>query len=30
MCEGRITGELSGGDITQENIMRLATLREAN
>ncbi len=28
MCEGRITGELSGGEITQENIMRLATQRE--
>ncbi|MCX7024920.1 MAG: sugar ABC transporter ATP-binding protein [Spirochaetes bacterium] len=30
MCEGRITGELSGDEITQENILRLATLREAN
>jgi len=28
MCEGRITGELRGTDISQENIMRLATLRE--
>jgi len=30
MCEGRITGELSGEEITQENIMKLATLRESN
>lgn len=29
MCEGRITGELSGSEITQENIMRLATMRDA-
>jgi len=28
MCEGRITGELSGSEITQENIMKLATARE--
>ncbi len=28
MCEGRITGELAGNDITQENIMKLATARE--
>jgi len=27
MCEGRITGELSGADATQEQIMTLATLR---
>lgn len=27
MCEGRITGELDYADITQENIMRLATMR---
>jgi ribose transport system ATP-binding protein len=29
MCEGRITGELSAGEATQENIMQLATRREA-
>jgi ribose transport system ATP-binding protein len=29
MCEGRITGELSAGDATQESIMHLATLRES-
>ncbi|GAB2894793.1 sugar ABC transporter ATP-binding protein [Paraburkholderia jirisanensis] len=29
MCEGRITGELSAGDATQERIMHLATLRES-
>ena len=28
MCEGRMTGELSGSEITQENIMKLATTRE--
>jgi ribose transport system ATP-binding protein len=28
MCEGRITGELSAGDATQERIMHLATQRE--
>jgi ribose transport system ATP-binding protein len=27
MCEGRITGELSAGDATQEKIMRFATQR---
>jgi ribose transport system ATP-binding protein len=27
MCEGRITGELSAGEATQEGIMRLATQR---
>jgi len=27
MCEGRVTGELEFKEITQENIMRLATLR---
>ena len=27
MCEGRITGELSAAEITQEKIMQLATLR---
>lgn len=26
MCEGRITGELSGAEMTQANILRLATL----
>jgi ribose transport system ATP-binding protein len=29
MCEGRITGELSAGEATQEKIMALATQREA-
>ena len=29
MCEGRITGELSATDGTQERIMALATQREA-
>ncbi|ACC74672.1 sugar ABC transporter ATP-binding protein [Paraburkholderia phymatum] len=29
MCEGRITGELSAGDATQERIMHLATQRES-
>lgn len=29
MCEGRITGELSGEEATQEKIMYLATLRES-
>jgi ribose transport system ATP-binding protein len=29
MCEGRITGELSGKDATQEAIMQYATQREA-
>jgi ribose transport system ATP-binding protein len=28
MCEGRVTGELSGKDITQEAIMRFATMRK--
>jgi ribose transport system ATP-binding protein len=28
MCEGRITGELSGAEATQEKIMYYATLRE--
>ena len=28
MCEGRITGEISSGEATQEKIMRLATQRE--
>jgi ribose transport system ATP-binding protein len=28
MCEGRVTGELSGEEASQEKIMRLATLRE--
>jgi ribose transport system ATP-binding protein len=28
MCEGRITGELSGQEATQEKIMTFATLRE--
>jgi ribose transport system ATP-binding protein len=28
MCEGRITGELSGSEATQERIMHLATQRE--
>ena len=28
MCEGRITGELSGRDATQEAIMQLATRRD--
>ena len=27
MCEGRVTGELSGAEATQENIMHLATQR---
>jgi ribose transport system ATP-binding protein len=30
MCEGRITGELSARDATQEKIMQLATRREAS
>ena len=30
MCEGRITGELDGKNATQESIMHLATLRQAN
>ena len=25
MCDGRITGELNGGEATQEEILRLAT-----
>jgi ribose transport system ATP-binding protein len=29
MCEGRMTGELSGAEATQENIMKLATQRGA-
>ncbi|MCG7400184.1 MULTISPECIES: sugar ABC transporter ATP-binding protein [Caballeronia] len=29
MCEGRITGELSSGEATQERIMQLATRRES-
>jgi ribose transport system ATP-binding protein len=28
MCEGRITGELSASEATQERIMHLATQRE--
>jgi len=28
MCEGRITGELSATEATQESIMQLATQRE--
>ncbi len=30
MCEGRITGEVSAQDATQERIMQLATQRETN
>ena len=30
MCEGRVTGELDGKHATQESIMHLATLRQAN
>ncbi len=30
MCEGRKTGELDIGEATQENIMKLATMREEN
>lgn len=30
MCEGRITGELNGDDMTQANILRLATADEAD
>ena len=29
MCEGRITGEVSGSDINQEKIMEYATMRDA-
>jgi ribose transport system ATP-binding protein len=29
MCEGRVTGELSSGEATQERIMELATRRES-
>jgi ribose transport system ATP-binding protein len=29
MCEGRITGELSASEATQESIMHLATQRES-
>ena len=29
MCEGRITGEVHGSEATQENLMALATLRDA-
>jgi ribose transport system ATP-binding protein len=29
MCEGRITGELSSAEATQERIMTLATQRES-
>ena len=29
MCEGRVTGELSAAEATQEAIMQLATQREA-
>lgn len=29
MCEGRITGEVHGNEATQENLMALATLRDA-
>jgi ribose transport system ATP-binding protein len=28
MCEGRITGELRGAELTQEKIMQLATQRQ--
>ena len=28
MCEGRVTGEVSGADITQQKIMHYATMRE--
>jgi len=28
MCEGRLSGELNGGDMTQTNILRLATASE--
>jgi ribose transport system ATP-binding protein len=28
MCEGRITGELTPGEMTQERIIELATQRE--
>jgi ribose transport system ATP-binding protein len=28
MCEGRISGELQGAEVTQEKIMYYATLRE--
>ncbi|MGU7773500.1 sugar ABC transporter ATP-binding protein [Burkholderia sp. MR1-5-21] len=30
MCEGRVTGELSAADATQEKIMHLATLRDSS
>ena len=30
MCEGRKTGELDIAEATQENIMKLATMREEN
>jgi ribose transport system ATP-binding protein len=29
MCEGRITGELTASEATQESIMQYATQREA-
>ena len=29
MCEGRITGEVTGEDINQTTIMQYATMREA-
>lgn len=29
MCEGRLTGEVTGDDITQENILAYATQLEA-
>jgi len=29
MCEGRLTGELSAREATQEKIMQLATQRES-
>ena len=29
LCEGDITGELSGADMTQENILRLATVKHS-
>lgn len=29
MCEGEITGELQGDDMTQQNILRLATLKHS-
>jgi hypothetical protein len=29
MCEGRISGELNGAAMTQANILRLATVNDA-